>query len=851
MDKLLLIDGNSLINRAFYANPPMTTKSGVPTGAVFGFTNMLIKMIHDISPKYICVAFDVKSPTFRHELFTEYKGTRKPMPDDLRPQIPLLKDLLKTMGIYTYEQAGIEADDIIGTIAKSTTIDTVIVTGDKDSFQLVDNETSVYFTKRGISDLDIYTEQNFKEKTGITPSQIIDLKALMGDSSDNIPGVKGVGKKTALSLVQTYGTVENLYEHLSDQKGKLLENLTSCKEICFLSKTLATIRTNANMPVEVDKMVYSFPFNSQVKKQFADLEFKTFTKKEELFNGEDEIIDQVQVEGDIIVQTITVTDLKQIQSLSDKKLAFTLDKNLNLSNGVCEYEVLIKDNFFDQGFLLSDVLPVLKTLFESDKEIIVFDKKAVMHYFNKYGFTFKAKLTDVSILKYLADFTGRDETLLDVLEEYSLDKKTPATSLFTLYNKLYSSSKEQGLLPLYNDVELPLVDVLYEMELNGFKVDQAVLQELSDKFLAILAETEQKIFNLAGEVFNVKSPKQLGEILFDKLGLKSGKKNKKGYSTNAEILESLENDHEIIPLVLKHRQLSKLVSTYIEGFKPLIDKNTGLIHTSFNQKVTTTGRLSSKEPNLQNIPIREEIGKEIRKFFIPRDSEHILIGADYSQIELRLLAHFSGCEKLIKAFNNDEDIHTLTASEVFGVKPSEVTKEMRRSAKAVNFGIIYGISEFGLAKNIKTTSYKAREYIKTYFEKYPEVKAYMDKNVAFAKENGYVSTLLERKRYIREINSSNFNVRSFGERAAMNMPLQGSSADIIKIAMVNVFKRLKRENLASKLILQVHDELIIDALKTEQEQVIKLLIEEMENAVKLSVPLTVEAEVGETWFDAK
>ncbi len=850
MDKLLLIDGNSLINRAFYANPPMSTKSGVPTGAVFGFTNMLIKMIHDISPKYICVAFDVKAPTFRHEMYTEYKGTRKPMPDDLRPQIPMLKELLKTMGIYTYEQAGIEADDIIGTIAKSTTIDTVIVTGDKDSFQLVDEETSVYFTKRGISDLDVYNAENFKEKTGINPCQIIDLKALMGDSSDNIPGVKGVGEKTALSLVQTYGTVENLYEHLDEQKGKLLERLTECKDVCFLSKTLATIRTNADMPVEVEKMTYSFPFSLSVKKYFLELEFKTFVKKDSLFvEGEEETTNLPTQTA--TAEKVKVTDLSIIENIKSNTISFTLDKNLNLSDGVYEYEVLIKDNFFDEGFLLNDILPTLKKLFASDKEIIVFDKKALMHYFDDYGFIFSAKFTDVSILKYLADFTGRDEKLLDVFEEYSLDATTPAFSLFALYNKLYSLSQEQGLLPLYNEVELPLVDVLYEMEINGFKVDQNILQELSEKFNAILRETENKVYELAGEVFNLNSPFQLGEILFEKLGLKSGKKNKRGYSTNAEILEKIENDHEIVPLILKYRQINKLVSTYIEGFKPLIDKKTGLIHTSFNQKVTTTGRLSSKEPNLQNIPIREEIGKEIRKFFVPRDSEHILIGADYSQIELRLLAHFSGCEKLIKAFNNEEDIHTLTASEVFGVDESKVTKEMRRSAKAVNFGIIYGISEFGLAKNIKTTSYKAKEYIKTYFEKYPEVKEYMDKNVAFAKENGYVSTLLERKRYIREINSSNFNVRSFGERAAMNMPLQGSSADIIKIAMVNVHKRLKKEKLLSKLILQVHDELIIDALKSEQEQVKKLLIEEMQNAVKLSVPLTVEAEIGETWFDAK
>ncbi len=848
MEKLILIDGNSLINRAFYANPPMTTKNGTPTGAIFGFVNMLIKIIHDINPTHITVAFDVKAPTFRHQMYSDYKGTRKPMPDDLRPQIPLLKQVLSAMGIHIEEQAGIEADDIIGTIAKATSMDTYIITGDKDSFQLVDDETTVYFTKRGITDIDIYNIDNFKEKTSILPHQIIDLKAFMGDSSDNIPGIPGVGEKTALTLLQKYGSVENLYENTDELTGKLKEKVILGKESCFLSKKLATINTACDIDVNVDHMKFSFPFPYALKKQFIELEFKTFIKKDDLFSQE--IIDEEITTPN--VNKITVNNLSEVDGLfNEDKLSFVFSNNLYLSNGINEYVIKLKDNFFDDGFMFEEILPVIKKVFNRNGITIVYDKKSTYHTFKNYTLDYTSKIEDVSIIKYLADYTGKNENLEDIIDEYQQNKDTPAFSLFSIYTELKNKLDEEKLSSLYYDIELPLSDVLYDMEVSGFKIDLPTLHELNKKFTTELTQLENKIYDLSGTKFNLKSPKQLGDILFDKLGLKHSKKNKKGYSTNAEVLESLENEHEIIPYILKYRQLSKLISTYIEGFIPLVDKNTGLIHTSFNQVVTSTGRLSSKEPNLQNIPIRDDIGKEIRKFFVPRDNNHILIGADYSQIELRLLAHFSKCEKLINAYIKEADIHTITASEVFNVPVSEVTKDMRRNAKAVNFGIIYGISEFGLAKNIKTSNYLAREYIKTYFEKYPEVKEYMNANVQFAKENGFVSTLLGRKRYIRELSSSNFNVRSFGERAAMNMPLQGSSADIIKIAMVNVYNRLKKENLKSKLILQVHDELIIDALKDEQDQVLKLLVDEMENAVSLSVPLTVDTEIGETWFDAK
>lgn len=847
MEKLVLIDGNSLINRAFYANPPMMTKNGVSTGAIFGFINMFLKAVGDIKPDYLAVAFDVKEPTFRHDIYKEYKGTRKPMPDELRPQIPLLKELLTEMNVKIYEKPGWEADDIIGTIAKSTKIQTFIITGDRDSFQLVDDETTVYFTRRGITDIDVVDIGSFKEKTGITPAQVTDLKALMGDSSDNIPGVQSVGEKTALLLLQEYGDIDNIYRNIDKIKGKLGEKLTSGKEICYLSKKLATIDVNADIDLDTEHMRFAMPFPASVKKKFAELEFKTLIKKEELFSAE-------TVEVKPSAEIVNVNDAATLTKLlSAEKFALVCGKNLN----VCvydgkEYVVKIRESFFDDGMMFDEAALCFKGAFaDAGKHVVVYNQKDVMHAFDEFCGPFSAKFDDVSVMKYIADFTGRDEKLNEVIEEYNLDVNTPALSLTELYKKLLEKIKEEGLEELYYKVELPLVNVLYSMEKEGFKVDKAALESLGAEFSAEMKNLEARAHLLAGEDFNVNSPFQLGTVLFEKLGLKHAKKNKRGYSTSAEILEDIQDEHELVPVMLKYRQIQKLYSTYIEGFKPLIDKSTGLIHTSFNQFVTTTGRLSSKEPNLQNIPIRDELGKEIRRFFIPRDGEHILVGADYSQIELRLLAHFSDCPLLIKAYNDGEDIHTETASRVFGVPKEEVTPQMRRNAKAVNFGIIYGISEFGLGKNLKIPTATAREYISTYFEKYPEVRKFMDSNVAFAKEHGYVSTLLGRKRYIRELNSSNYNVRSFGERAAMNMPLQGSSADIIKIAMVNVYGRLIGGGYKSRLILQVHDELIIDCLKSEQEEVMEILKCEMENAVKLKVPLTVDTEVGETWYDAK
>lgn len=851
MEKLVLIDGNSLINRAFYAMPVLTTKTGRFTNAVYGFMNMFFKMLGEIKPTYVAVAFDLKAPTFRHKIYADYKGTRKPMPEELRPQIPLLKDVLRLMGVAVIEKEGCEADDIIGTIAKHTKIQTVIFTGDKDAFQLVDDETEVHFTKRGITDVEILNSYNFADKMGIKPEQIIDLKALMGDSSDNIPGVKGIGEKTALTLLQTYGSVDNLYQNAEQLNGKLKEKILEGKESAQLSKTLATIDVDCGVDTDVSKMKISAPFSQEVRQKFIELEFKSLYKKKELFITESDKKENYNNQIQIVVIENTV-QLNEVDK--DNIISFYLYKDkLDFFDGKTEYSIKIRESLLDIGISLSEALIAVSKIFIANKRLVVYSKKALKNFLaNSVGLTLSTPVDDISVMKYLADFSGKEESAEEVIEEYGLTLKTPAYSLYQVYQLLNDKLVEQNMMKLYCDVELPLVDVLYDMEVSGFKVDVNALTLTGEKYRQILIELESQIRELVGEPnLNINSPRQLGNVIFEKLKLGKGKKIKSGYSTTAEILEQLEPLHPSIPLILRYRQVQKLLSTYIDGFKPLIDKATGLIHTTFNQTLTSTGRLSSKEPNLQNIPVRDDEGRELRKFFIPRDDNHVLISADYSQIELKLLANFSGCEGLISAYMDGKDIHTATASKVFKVDIDKVTKLQRSNAKAVNFGIIYGISEYGLAKQLKTTNAQAREYIEAYFREYPEIKTYMDKNVAFAKENGYAVTLLGRKRVIGELSSSNYALRQFGERVAMNMPLQGSAADVIKLAMLGVYNRLKKENLKSKLILQVHDELIIDALVSESEKVKKILVEEMEGAVDLTVRLTVNLSSGRTWCDAK
>lgn len=884
MKKLVLIDGNSVLYRAFYATPYFATSSGVQTNAVYGFLNMLIKTANDLKPDYVLVAFDRKEPTYRHIAYTAYKGTRKPMPEELVGQLPLIKKALAELKVKTYERAGLEADDIIGCAAKQFELQTIIITGDRDSFQLVDETTCVYFTRRGITDVDIISLENFKEKTGLDkPSQIIDLKSCMGDSSDNIPGIPGVGEKTALTLVNTYGTLENIYEHVDELKGKLKEKVESGKDSAFLSKSLATIDVKTDLGISLEDMKFTFPFPYASRGYLAELEFNTILKKK-IFEQETGFSNSTKNEADKPSETgdkqtdssnnetpdITKSKIenilkKKIKSeiiknitfdikvFEGKNVALVCGRNYHLSDGDTDYEFVVKENFFDDGILLDDFLDFIEPITHGKMNcsLVVYDKKSIRHDFVKAGRDLYTACDDVMLEKYVVDYTQKEVDVFGALERYGLDIKTPAASLLILHEKYCADMREQGTESLYHDIELPLCDVLYDMEIAGFAIDANALDAASLIYRERIGALSTEIKKLAGVDFNINSTKQLSEILFEKLGLKHGKKTKTGYSTNAEVLEDMSDEHPIIPLILKYRQLSKLASTYVDGFRPLIDRNSGLIHTIFNQTVTSTGRLSSKEPNLQNIPVRDDEGKEIRKFFVPRGKDRVLVSADYSQIELRLLAHYSGCKELIEAFKSGEDIHAITASQVFGIAPSEVTPEQRRSAKAVNFGIIYGISEYGLSKNIKVSPKTAAEYIKKYFETYESVKDYMDSNVEFAKAHGYVKTAFGRRRIIPEINSANYNVRSFGERAAMNMPLQGTAADIIKIAMINVEKRLKKEVPNALLILQVHDELIIDAPETQKNEVERILREEMENAVSLSVPLTVNVASGKNWFDAK
>ena len=850
MDKFVLIDGNSLINRAFYATPLLTNSEGQPTNAVYAFMNMLVKIIGDVKPKYLLVAFDRKEPTFRHKMFSDYKGTRKPMPEDLAKQIPLLKEVLDVAGICRYEQAGVEADDIIGTLAKKYYFDTIIYTGDRDSFQLVDETTKVYFTKRGISDIDELDIDNFVEKRGIRPSQVIDLKALMGDSSDNIPGVAGVGEKTALTLIQQYGSIESVYEHIDELKGKLKERIESDKETCFLSKELATINTEVEIPLSESDMEFVFPFNEELKKLFVKLEYRNLLKRGDIF-AEAKTADKI--ERTFNIEKVVVSNAEEItRFIKNDKIAVNIADNTSIYNFEGkEVELKIKENFFDEGFDYEEARKLILSLFEDEKlTIYVYGKKNILHLALSYGVTVKAKIEDMLLIKYLTDFSGKEESLESIIGFEGLDENYPAFAVCSLFEKYYALADELEKA-LYNDIEMPLADVLFDMEKEGFYVDIANLNEMSAFYNAKCGELLAKIKQIAGEDVNPNSSKQLSVVLFEKLGLKHGKKIKTGgYSTDSEILEKLVDEHEIIPLILEYRKYYKILSTYIDGFKPLIDKN-DLIHTTYFQAQTSTGRLSSRKPNLQNIPVRDDEGKEVRKLFSAKSKDRILIDADYSQIELRLMAAFSGCKALIDAFNSGKDVHSETAANVFNVPIDMVTPQMRREAKAVNFGIIYGISSFGLSENLGITPSAAAEYIKKYFAKYPEVKNYMDENVRFARENGYAVTYFGRKRKIREINAANYNLRSFGERVAMNMPLQGSAADIMKIAMIDVAKELKKRGLKSKLILQVHDELVIDAFIDEKDEVRNILVDKMQGAAKLSVPLTVEVKESYNWYDCK
>ena len=852
MEKLVLIDGNSLLNRAYYATPVFTTKNGMPTNAIFGFVKLLLKILGDVKPKYIIVAFDLKAPTFRHKMFSEYKGTRKGMPDELAAQVEPLKGLLSAMKIAMCSKEGLEADDIIGTLSKKFDVHSYIYTGDRDSFQLVDNKTDVYFTKRGVSDLQKLNVDNFQSEIGILPLQVIDLKALMGDKSDNIPGVPGIGEKTALSLLERFASLDGIYENIENISGSVKVKLSENKGSAYMSYALATIDRDCELDIRLEDCVAPEKYNGEVKDLFRELEFNSLL----VLDIFEENVSVKSTDAVAYPDKVVCRDYEDaVKLFKENKYSIALEENrAHIYNGSVEAVLEISEDLLSEGMSGDDFINALKLIFSDEQnKVVMCNCKSAMHTLKKLGIEFACDFDDVSLLKYLGEYSASTATwgLKEFCDANGLDINYSAYATQKLFKKYYDLAQNEEVIGLYEEIEKPLLKVLFDMEDTGVMVSERTLDKLTERYEGVVLEYQNKIFEQCGCEFNINSPSQLGEVLYTKLGISEVRNKKSGkYTTGAEVLEKLQEKCPVIKDILKYRMYKKLCSTYLEGYRPYIDGRTKLVHTTYNQTVTATGRLSSANPNLQNIPIRESEGRELRKIFIPQEG-NVFIDADYSQIELRLLAHFSGCKELIEAYKNNEDIHAVTASQVFGVKLEEVTQKMRREAKAVNFGIIYGISDFGLSQNLNIPVATAREYIEKYFASYTAVKDYMNENVAFAKANGYVATLTGRKRYIPEIKSTNYNIRQFGERAAMNMPLQGSSADIIKIAMINVCNALKKEGLRTKLILQVHDELVLDAPKDEEKIASQILKREMENAVQLKVPLTVDVHSGENWYDAK
>ena len=879
--KFMILDGNSLIYRAFYAIPLLTTSEGLFTNAVYGFFNMLTKILADEKPKCVAVAFDKGKVTFRTEQYEQYKGHRKPTPEELRPQFALAKEVLEAMDIPVYELEGFEADDLIGTVtrlAEEGGYRTLIVTGDRDTLQLVSPATEVLLTKKGISELERYNPEKIGERYGLTPYQIIDLKGLMGDSSDNIPGVPGVGEKTALKLVQEFGSMENLYENLDGLPPKLQERLLVNRDIAFLSKKLATIVRDVPYEVDLSLCHYGEPDYGTLLAIFRKLEFRTLIKS---------VTDKIKTRGGPVQEPTSteggLCEYSQL-SLADAldKLAHDLDRgevgiHYEISNpdpmlaeltgfswcaepGSANYVTGVsfgQTELFREGENVSGLASLIGS--RTGLKKYCHDGKKLLVSLDRYGIRWESLEHDTMLAAYLLNPTGQNQDLADLSAKYLEKNLVPGSAVndacsradvvMSLQKKLADKLAENGMDELYYEVELPLARILADMEITGVKVDRGQLEVMSGELAEKLDTITADIYRLAGEEFNINSTKQLGYIFFEKLSLPVIKKTKTGYSTDVEVLETLADEHEIVARILEYRQLSKLKSTYVDGLAGLINPRTGKLHTTFNQTVTATGRLSSTEPNLQNIPVRLEEGRRIRKVFVPAQEGHFLLAADYSQIELRVLAHISGDENFIRAFRAGEDIHTHTASEVFGVPDEEVTKKMRDSAKAVNFGIVYGISDFGLAKNIKVGREEARSYIDGYFRRYPGIKRFMEDIVVKAREQGYVSTIMNRRRYLPDIFSPNRNVRGFGERTAMNTPIQGSAADIIKLAMVRVNRKLKETGLKSKMVLQVHDELIFEVPGEEMDRIIPLIRDCMENAVKLDVPLVVDMKKGFNWYN--
>ncbi|TXL62503.1 DNA polymerase I [Cerasibacillus terrae] len=872
--KLVLVDGNSIIYRAFFALPLLNNDKGIYTNAVYGFTTMLLQILEEQKPTHMLVAFDAGKTTFRHKTYKEYKGGRQKTPPELSEQFPLVRELLDAFQIQHYELNQYEADDIIGTLAtqaKDKKWDVTIFTGDKDMLQLVSDDVTMAMTRKGISKIETYTPAYMKEKMDLTPDQIIDLKALMGDNSDNIPGVPGVGEKTATKLLKQYKTLEDIYENLHEVRGKKLkENLTTYQDDAFMSKELVTINCHSPIEVGIDDLTYEGYDSNQIIGFFKELGFQSLLER----MGE-------EIETDIELDKVEFTMVDEITSdmFSGKEALFLemLEDNyhkepiigIGIVNKGQAYFVSPEDAFASQAFR--------EWIEDETKKKIVFDAKKTAVALKKEGLQLKGTSFDMFLASYLLNPAENHENIPEVAHEMNMkqvkydeeiygkgkSKRIPEKEIFSehiirktkllfeLHDDMTEKLKQNEQYQLLKELEMPLAFILANMEYTGVQVDTNRLEKMGKELKQRLDEIEQDVITLAGEPFNLNSPKQLGVILFEKLELPVIKKTKTGYSTAADVLDKLYDKHEIIPKILLYRQLGKLHSTYIEGLLKVIHLETEKIHTRFNQALTQTGRLSSTEPNLQNIPIRLEEGRKIRQAFVPSEQEWVIFSADYSQIELRVLAHIAEDEKLIHAFQENMDIHTQTAMDVFHVEKEDVTANMRRQAKAVNFGIVYGISDYGLSQNLGITRKEAKKFIDVYFKSYPGVKQYMDDIVQEAKQNGYVTTIMNRRRYLPEITSRNFNRRSFAERTAMNTPIQGSAADIIKKAMIDLNEHLKKNQMESRILLQVHDELILEAPKHELDALIKGVTTCMENAVPLNVPLKVDYAYGKSWFDVQ
>ncbi len=876
MNKLLLIDGNSIMNRAFYGIPDMTTNDGRHTNAIYGFLNIILKVIEEEQATHICVAFDLKKKTFRHEMYEAYKGTRKGMPEELHEQMPRIKKILQAMHIRIVEQEGFEADDLIGTLSKKGEREgfaVTILSGDRDLLQLATDTVLVRIpkTKHGKTEVEDYYAKNVVETYGVTPLIFIDMKGLMGDTSDNIPGVPGIGEKTAAKLLAEYGDLDGVYAAVDSMKAsKMKQNLIENKDLAYLSKTLATIKLDCPIPFEFSEATYNDPFNAEAYTLFEDLELKSFYKrfsveKKEELTFETVLIDEIDGYNAL---------LAKLQKAKEVSFAWITQDGEALGVAVCmdlEHVYLIRFMMFITEAMVADNLLALSrdyqvqlacmhvknllSFLDFHEEDAVFDAGLAAYLLqpnqSEYEYDTLAKVYLDVTLPSEKEMLGKEKLGYFSFEDEKVQKWMAYQAIvpYKIKSVLREKLKETGMESLYDEMELPCLYALYEMEKNGIRVDGEALHQYGKKLRTRIEELTAEIHAMAGEEFNINSPKKLGEILFEKLGLKNGKKTQTGYSTSAEVLEKLTNAHPIIPRILEYRQLTKLNSTYAEGLAGYIRAD-GRIHGKFHQTVTVTGRISSADPNLQNIPTRMPLGREIRKVFIPEEGS-VFVDADYSQIELRVLAHMSGDAALIAAYQADEDIHAITASQVFDVPLDQVDSTLRRKAKAVNFGIVYGISSFGLGQDLDISRKEAEGYIEKYFATYGKVKEFLDRTVEDAKKNGYTVTMFGRRRPIPELASSNFMTRSFGERAAMNAPVQGTAADIIKIAMVRVNRRLKEEHLQSKLVLQIHDELIIETKKEEVEIVQKILVQEMMHAADLAVPLLVDANVGDSWYDAK